>query len=40
MYLRELLQGFLQPDIRQRASIVQGNAQVTYLGTLVVPLVY
>jgi hypothetical protein len=42
MYLQELLQGCLQPDIRQRASTVQGNAQVnqTYLETLVVPMVY
>jgi hypothetical protein len=27
MYLRELLQGCFQPDIRQKASTVQGNAQ-------------
>jgi hypothetical protein len=41
-YLQELLQGCLQPDIQQRSSTVQGNTQVnqTYLGTLVVPLVY
>jgi hypothetical protein len=40
--LQELLQGCLQPNIRQKASTVQGNMQVdqTYLRTLVVPLVY